>query len=202
MPLVYYRSHDEMEVALWEAEESLAFFKHSLEEQDFNTDAGRAINHPEKKLQWYASRYLLCRIFPQAIQLYRKGKPYLFNGPRISFSHSRYTVAVLLSQKNTGVDIQWIDPKLRIVSTRFTDETEIAKIGSPDDLRALSLIWSVKEAVYKTYGTDLPFKDIHIISFDALSGETIVHVSKKGQFFSHRVASYFPGDLALAYLID
>jgi len=202
MPLIYYRSHDEMEVALWEAEESLDYFKHSLEEQDFNIDAGRAINHPEKKLQWYASRFLLCRIFPQAIQLYRKGKPYLFNGPRISFSHSRRTVAVLLSQKNTGVDIQWIDPKLRIVAPRFTDETEIAKIKSTDDLRALSLIWSVKEAVFKTYGTELPFRDIEIKNFDALSGETMVSVKKKGQNIPHRVASHFPGDLALAYLID
>ena len=94
MPLVYYRSVKGAEVALWNASESTEFFRDSLQKQDFPMNPVEKIKHPEKAHQWYASRYLLCEIYPEAIQIYRDQKPFLLNGPEISFSHSQKHVAV------------------------------------------------------------------------------------------------------------
>lgn len=202
MPLKYYRSHAGSEVALWEAEEPLSFFSDALRKQEFPTAPGAEIKHPEKILQWYASRYLLCEIYPEAIQLYADRKPYLFNGPEMSFSHSKYTVAVMISNKTTGIDIQWNDPKLKTISSRYTDESEVKNIQAKSEIHALSLIWAVKEAVFKKYGTGMPFKDIHIINHDPIADECAVSVNRNGMTISHRLATPYLEELALAYLIE
>ncbi len=202
MPLKYYRSHAGSEVALWEAEEPLSFFAEALHEQEFPTAPGSEIKHPEKVLQWYASRYLLCEVYPEAIQLYADRKPYLFNGPEISFSHSKRTVAVMISNKTTGIDIQWNDSKLKIISSRFTDLSEVKKVQAKSEIHALSLIWAVKEAVFKKYGTGLAFKDIHLLKHDPIADECSVAIKRMGESITHRLATPFLDDLALAYLIE
>lgn len=202
MPLIYYRSYAGAEVALWEAEERLEFFKSALISQEFPVREGEEIRHPEKALQWYASRYLLSVMFPQAIQTYKERKPQLLNGPEISFSHSKTTVAVMLSQMSTGIDIQWSDPKLLHIMPRFTDQWECGLVQGKDALIVLALVWAVKEAVFKKYGTGLPFRDIRITHYDPIADETRVVINRDGKEIKHRLATPYLGDLALAYLIE
>jgi phosphopantetheinyl transferase len=202
MPLSYYRSYAGAEVALWKADEPLDFFRKALVDQAFPVDPGDAIKHPEKALQWYASRYLLTVMFPQAIQTYAHRKPQLFNGPEISFSHSKTTVAVMLSQKASGIDIQWADPKLELIMPKFTTLNECGMVQGKDPIEVLALIWAVKEAVFKRYVTGLPFKDIRIMRHDPIADLTKVRVRRGEKDVEHLLATPYLGDLALAYLIE
>jgi 4'-phosphopantetheinyl transferase len=151
MPLSYYRSHLNCEVTLWEITEESSFFRERLIQEGFPTELGDAIARPEKALQWYASRFLLITSHPAAIDFYKERKPHLFNGPKISFSHSDKIVGVMLSQKNAGLDVQVFNEKLKRIKEKFTNSQELSRIKAPTELAALSLTWSIKEAVFKYY---------------------------------------------------
>jgi len=190
------------EVALWRADEETNFFKNTLISQDFPIDAGARISHPEKAHQWYASRYLLCRIYPDAIQVYHERKPYLFNGPEISFSHSKDVVAVQISQYKAGIDVQWADPKLKIISNRFLCPDDLKNTPSKDEIISLSIIWSIKEAVFKYYGTGLSFKNIEIEAFDPVSDTALAIANRAGERHRHKLVVDYIDGMSLAYLIE
>ncbi len=202
MPLVYYRSHNGVEVALWKATETVEFFREKLREHDFSTAEGDAIPRPEKALQWYASRFLMVEVFPAAIPYHRQRKPHLLNGPGISLSHSGLVVGVLLTEGVAGLDVQNFTEKLERIRTKYTDEEEIGRVDAEDRLAALALVWSVKEAVFKCYGTLLPFKDISIIDHDTVRDEIIVEGVRLGEPFRHTLAADFLDDMAVAYVLE
>ncbi len=201
MPLIFYRSHTDVEVALWKATESLDFFREKLQEHEFDAEDGDAIAHPEKALQWFASRYLLVEVFPAAIPFYKSRKPHLLNGPGISLSHSNDVVGVLLSTGLAGLDVQVFTSKLERILRKFTDDDEVARMGMEDRIAALALIWSVKEAVFKCYGTELPFKDIRITKHDMLRDRVQVEGQRRGRPFQHVLATKFLDDMAVAYVL-
>ena len=202
MPLAYYRSHNGVEVALWRVTESVDFFRGKLREHDFSTVEGDAIQRPEKALQWYASRFLMVEVFPAAIPYHQERKPYLFNGPGISLSHSADIVGVLLSKGRAGLDVQHFSEKLERIRTKFTDEEEIGRIDADSRLAELALVWTVKEAVFKCYGTLLPFKDIRITDHDTIRDEITVEGRRLGKPFRHTLAAEFLDDVAVAYVLE
>ena len=202
MPLIYYRSMHNAEVALWRADEETVFFKDSLIEQDFPIDAAEQISHPEKAHQWYASRYLLCRIYPAAIQMYHDRKPYLYNGPEISFSHSKDVVAVKISQYKSGIDVQWPDPKLKIISNRFLSPNDMKNTPTKVEIISLSIIWSIKEAVFKYYGTGLAFKNIEIESYDPVSDTALALATREGKTKRHKLVVDYIDGMSLAYVVE
>lgn len=202
MPLFLYKSLDNAEIAVWKATEDEGYFKNKLEAQHFPIDLGEKINHPEKRKQWYASRYLLCEIFPGAIQLYRQRKPYLYNGPEISFSHSQNMVALILSSFKSGIDIQGKDSKLERIAPKFVNPNDLKAISIGDYGFQLCTIWSIKEAMFKYYGTELPFKQISIKAFNPISGRAIVEVTRHDQQHTHAIGVMNLGDFTMAYVIE
>ncbi len=202
MPLVFYSLEYNSEVALWEATESDAFFQNSLEQQGYPSEALRQIKHVEKRLQWLASRYLLCKIYPEAIQQYMGRQPVLFNGPHISLSHSANNVAVVLSHNKAGIDIQVFSQKLERISMKFTNEHEVKLTGVENRVKSLSIIWSIKEAVFKKYETGLPFHDIRLIDCNLADGTAHVQLSYGGQNHHHTIVVKLLDKLSLAYLVD
>ena len=201
MPLIYYRSVEGAEAALWKATEETGFFREELRKQGFPLEPALRIRHPEKVHQWYASRYLLCHLFPEAIQGYRENKPYLFNGPEVSFSHSRDCVAVIVSEFPSGIDVQWADPKLEKIAGKFLNLAELDVIPADDLLVKLSIIWSVKEAVFKRFGTEMPFKDIALTAYDPVSDTAMAEALRKGKKSIHRLIVDYIGGMSLAYIV-
>ncbi|NEN23974.1 4'-phosphopantetheinyl transferase superfamily protein [Cryomorpha ignava] len=202
MPLLYYRSLQNAEIALWKATEHSDFFRDNLKEQDFPTDQVEQIHHPEKIHQWYASRFLLCRIYPAAIQLYSQRKPYLFNGPEISFSHSQDVVAVQISHYKSGIDVQWADPKLKVISARFLNDMDMETVKTSDEIISLSIIWSIKEAVFKYYGTGLTFKHIEVKHYDPVSDTALAVANRNGEKQTHKLIVDYIDGMSLAYVIE
>jgi len=83
-----------------------------------------------------------------------EGRPALKNSSlNISISHSNELVAVYLSQKNIGIDVENLGRKIEKVATRFLSENEIKFAEKQEDLRAVMIFfWSAKEAVFKCAG--------------------------------------------------
>jgi len=202
MPLHYYRSHLDCEVTLWKINEEAAYFREKLVMEGFPTAAGDAIARPEKALQWYASRFLLITSHPGAIDFYLERKPHLYNGPKISFSHSDKIVGVMLSQKNAGLDVQVFDEKLERIKDKFTTSREIQHIKAPTELAALSLTWSIKEAVFKYYGTGVPFKTVLIENHNPVTNIVQVSLLRHGKSHAHKLFGDFLDDMSLAYVLE
>lgn len=208
MPLLLYKSELNTEIAVWKATEELSFYKEQLELHHFPVDRADEIKHPEKVRQWFASRYLLCEIFPGAIQLYTKRKPVLFNGPEISFSHSANLVAVMLSSFKSGIDIQVNTPKLEVIERKFVNPQDLLPFegemrDSTNDISKMSIlckIWAIKEAVFKLYVTELPFKDIYIEYINLDKKIATVKVKRKGELMTHSIGLVDVNGVTLAYV--
>lgn len=202
MPLLLYKSLKNAEVAVWKATETLEFYQTELASHHFPTERASGIKHPEKLRQWYASRYLLCEIFPGAIQSYLDRKPVLLNGPEVSFSHSGDVVAVMLSSFQTGIDVQQYDAKLEKIAPRFLNPEDAHPFNGFEYLAMLVHIWAIKEAIFKRYVTELPFKDIYIEDLDTIKDVAQVRVERKGETFSHQVAILHIDQMAVAYVLE
>ncbi len=202
MPLHYYRSHSNCEVTLWKITEEASYFRNKLIDEGFPTEVGDGIVRPEKALQWYASRFLLITSHPAAIDFYKERKPYLLNGPKISFSHSDNVVGLMLSQKNAGLDVQVFNEKLKKIKEKFTTREELERVKAPSELGALSLTWSIKEAVFKYYGTGVPFKTVVIENHDPVSNSVKVSLPRQDGIAVHTLFADFLDDLSLAYVLE
>jgi len=202
MPLHYYRSHDSCEVILWRIEENLDFFRERLVKEGFPTAQGDSIKHAEKAIQWFASRYLLIETHPAAIDYYIRRKPYLRYGPKISFSHSGENVGVLFSKSDSGLDLQIFDEKLIRIKEKFTTGKEIMLVKAQSEIASLALIWSIKEAIFKRYGTGVPFLSIEILEYDAIGNKAIAQLNKDENVIIHRLQVDLIGDMSLAYVLE
>lgn len=201
MPLLYYRSFEKAEVALWKTEETTDFYRSELDKQEFPTALGEAIRHPEKRHQWFASRYLLCEIYPAAIQLYRNQMPFLLNGPQVSFSHSRDAVGIMIAENHAGIDLQYPDTKLEKIAPKFLHDADEKIFVAMPRLERLTCIWAVKEAVFKVFGSGLPFRDIEITAYDPVKDQVVVRVTRNAELHQFTLILVFINKLVLAYLL-
>jgi phosphopantetheinyl transferase len=165
MPIFYQQDIDQStKLAIWKIEESEDFFLSNVPVQ-------RNITHPHKRLQHLAGRYLLQYLFPgfpvALIKVADTLKPFLENESfHFSISHCGDFAAVIVSRdKRVGVDIEIPDPKVGRIKNKFLHLDEMkeadfltAKIlrnrsftegihGT--ELKALTVLWSSKEAIYK-----------------------------------------------------
>lgn len=187
---------------MWQAEEGLSYFAEALAAAGVSAAAGMAVKHPEKRKQWLASRHLLEMLFPGAVQYYRGRKPYLLSGPFLSFSHSGNLAGVMLSRSPAGLDVQFPDKKLRRIAAKFTDADEPKRVDRGDEILSLTVIWAVKEAVFKTYGTLLPFRDIRILAYDAERGCCRAEIFRKGRHHTHSIAVRECAGAVVAFLTE
>lgn len=86
------------------------------------------------------------------------GKPHLRDGTYISITHSYIFAGIALSQFPVGIDIELQRPKITQIARKFCGyEWEYL---DADDVRRLTLIWCIKEGLYKLFAkTGLSFKD-------------------------------------------
>lgn len=90
------------------------------------------------------------------------GKPHLQNGTHISISHSHGFSVIILSNRNIGIDLEMRREKIEIIAHKFADEefVYLAKENKADYISKLTVIWGVKEAVFKVRNeVGISFKD-------------------------------------------
>jgi phosphopantetheinyl transferase len=167
MPIFFQQDIDgDTKLAVWKIEE---------EEPFFNVPLQREITHPHKRLQHLAGRYLLRYLFPafplELIKVADTRKPYLEDEAfHFSISHcSDFAAAIVSRNKRVGVDIEVPTAKVDRIKNKFLHADELAFVdghgqvndhrgvngGDGQPVKQLTLLWSVKEAVFKwwSYGS-------------------------------------------------
>ena len=95
------------------------------------------------------------------------GKPYIAGGPHFSLSHCKEAIAVAISDRPVGIDIESIRPAKEELIARVMSEEEKRKVGNEKQQagrdRMFTRLWTQKEAILKAQGTG-------ILSFEQLQG--------------------------------
>lgn len=157
---------DHAEYAIWKIEEDCDFFLSQLILSDWEQKYHDGIQHPARKLQWVASRYLLKYLMntTEFVELLfdDHGKPFITNFDlKLSLSHSPgYAAAIISQEYEVGIDIEEQHRNMEELKNKFLSKEEIDKIGEEERMKKLLLYWSAKEVIYKIYGKrKLEFKD-------------------------------------------
>ena len=81
----------------------------------------------------------------------KNGKPHLKDGKKISITHSFIFSALVISDKEVGIDIEKNREKIKIIQHKFVN-LERGFINTHDALvDQLTVIWGAKESLYKIY---------------------------------------------------
>lgn len=88
------------------------------------------------------------------------GKPHLKDGSFISITHSFIFSAIIVSKNPVGIDIEKQRNKITLIAQKFIDyEFQYLKKESDLYIRKLTVIWCIKESLYKLFATPgLSFK--------------------------------------------
>jgi phosphopantetheinyl transferase len=184
MSLFYQQDINETtRLGVWKIEEDIPFFLAQV-------PLHREITHPHKKLQHLAGRYLLKFLFPdfpyELIRIADTRKPFLHNEQyHFSISHSGdYAAAIVSSTQRVGVDVELYSNKVMKVLHKFLSPSEHELINgrasSPFIME--TLMWSVKESVFKWHGNGgVDFREhIHIKAFGTSAVQDLLKISFKG----------------------
>ena len=159
MGIIKKYTENNCQIAIWDLKESLT----ELLKLGARFDSSN-IKTEKRKKDFLVSRLLLNELDPnQQISYNSNGAPEILNGKHISISHSKNLVAIIISDKKIGLDIEYISEKPLKLSSKFNTR------NSQQDLtkEKATLIWCCKEAVFKwhqKWGVDF-IKDITITKF-------------------------------------
>jgi phosphopantetheinyl transferase len=107
------------------------------------------------------------------------GKPHLTDGRQISITHSFNFSAVIISDFIVGIDVEKQREKISIIAHKFVDyEFSYLKEVDKDYIKKLTIIWCVKESLYKLFCTPgLSFKaHCLVIPFNITDAETVAWI--------------------------
>lgn len=151
MPLYRDFSNDDTTIWLWKYDASETLDEAELLEVE-NFEKVKNY-HPQKKIEVLMVRQMLQKLKPNTKILYHERQPYLSpeDGVQISITHSFPFAAIALSSKKIGIDIERFKEKIRRVQDKFLFEEEAVFIPKNDDIKFLTIIWSLKESLYKLH---------------------------------------------------
>lgn len=119
------------------------------------------------------------------------GKPHLKDGKQISITHSFEFSGVIISDSAVGIDIEKQRPLITNIASKFVDyEFEYLNKQAHNYVNKLTVIWCIKESLYKLFATPgLSFRQhILVIPFtieDASTVSWIDYNQKKHRYDTH-----------------
>jgi phosphopantetheinyl transferase len=107
------------------------------------------------------------------IQYNEFGKPFLNDGKFMSISHDKNFVGLIIQESEVGLDIQTAEERVHRIASKFCNTTELAQFHSTEEITA---IWCTKEAIFKFFGTGVPFAEsITVTAIDWDSEEILAN---------------------------
>ena len=93
------------------------------------------------------------------------GKPHLKDGKHISISHSFTFSGIAISDSEIGIDIEKQRDKISIIAHKFVDyEFDYLDKEASNYIRKLTVIWCIKESLYKLFATPgMLFRDHFLV---------------------------------------
>ncbi|MFM2226024.1 MAG: hypothetical protein RJA07_2226 [Bacteroidota bacterium] len=143
-------------IVLWYITEPLSFFENIM--TNWGDDYVK-IKAENRKLQYAASRYATSLLtFNNDASQIKKGefnRPFLQNpNEHISISHDGNWAAVAIGKQQVGVDVFCMQARVLRIADKFINADEKIILeqniqSEPDKILYYSLLWSIKEAVFK-----------------------------------------------------
>jgi 4'-phosphopantetheinyl transferase len=110
-----------------------------------------------RRREWLGTRLLLHHQGIGQLQFLANGKPVIPRGG-LSISHCKGSVAVVTSEVAIGLDIQEPTEQILAIRSKFCSSQEWSWLESHEEVvRALTIVWSVKESIYKYWGEQVDF---------------------------------------------
>lgn len=194
MPLYRDFSNDTATILLWKYDEQEELDPSELLEKE-NFDKIKDY-HPTKVKELLLVRKILKSVLPHHQILYKEREPYLFPQDfEISVTHSFPYAALAISKNKIGIDIEPFNDKIVRIQHKFLDEKESAFIEKEHEVAYLTIIWSLKESLYKIHHSNYWSLKKHYevkpfrldFPFDI---KCRVHDEKVSDLFSARVAFF------------
>ncbi|WP_339751585.1 4'-phosphopantetheinyl transferase superfamily protein [uncultured Winogradskyella sp.] len=132
------------------------------------------------------------------------GKPHLKDGKHISITHSFTFSGVIVSDKEVGIDIEKQRDKIGIIAKKFVDyEFDYLDKTSEDYIRKLTIIWGIKESLYKLFATPgMLFKDhFLVIPFMLEDVSTVAWIDYKSKKYRYNTAFLEFEEFTCAYVV-
>ena len=161
---------------------------------DFEIQKLESINHPLKKLEFAASRFLKHHRFENKLINYDEtGAPLVDNGPFISLSHTKKHVALAFCDEfRIGVDIETISEKSILTQRRFITEKE-KQLFKTSDSHDMTLLWSLKETMYKLSDRNELLFQQHLLIEERNDNNFTGKVLHKSGFITYNLTAFtFP----------
>lgn len=206
MPLFYQQDINQTTRAgIWHLTETEDFFLAKV-------PLTREITHPYKRLQHLGGRFLLPFLFPDfphaAIEIASTRKPFLASEQyHFSISHcGDYAAAIVSSNQQVGIDIEIITERVHKIKHKFLHPEEQAFAASyplDQQTRLLTLLWSVKEAMFKWWGRgDIDFSEVLWIDPFMMQDRGIVQAmfQKPGHLYPLQLQYRFKNDLVYVWV--
>ncbi|MEO6347422.1 MAG: 4'-phosphopantetheinyl transferase superfamily protein [Aquaticitalea sp.] len=111
------------------------------------------------------------------------GKPHLRDGKYISITHSFTFSGIIVSDQKVGIDIEKQREKITIIAHKFVDyEFAYLNKQAEDFIKKLTVIWCIKESLYKLFATPgMLFREhFFVIPFMLDDGETVAWIDYEG----------------------
>lgn len=184
MGLVKIWSENNCQFGLWKTVETIEELEAILPSYYIKN-----VSNEKRKKEILVVRILLQQMIPKAILTYDlNGAPKINSNKQISISHSHGWVAIGISEKRIGLDLEKISGKALRIAQKFSlDYFSSADIAT--------LHWCCKEAIYKWHQLgNIDFKDdIHILPFALATEGKIQATFRKSKIvlYYKRINSFF-----------
>ena len=186
MPLFKTINHDvSTTILIWKIAESFSELFNEVqlnEKSKLRLNAMKSLLH---QLAFLSVRKLLQEIGYSDFDLYYDefGKPHLKDGKHISITHSHEFAALIIGNQKVGIDIEMQREKIKKIADKFIDYEfhYLNKEDSQDYLRKLTVIWGVKESIFKIRNEPgISFKNnIKVNSFQMQGKEVLAWLQTK-----------------------
>ena len=203
MPIIrIIKPNDNTVVGIWKITETIDDLSKLVTLSSKSKELLKTRKSSIHKLQFLSVRAILIELgYADDNLSYQDSAPILDDSKKISISHSNLFSCVIISNLKVGIDVQEINHRISTIAKKFIGyETSYLNI---DEIKKLSIIWNIKESIYKTANIiGLDYK-IHllVIPFNLEDNFTYAWIIYKN--LKERYASYFftIENYSFAYLI-
>ena len=194
MPLYRDLSDDHATILLWKySEEDDLNPELLLEKENFEKVKDY---HPTKLKELLLVRKILKSVLPEHKILYNEREPVLFPKDfEISVTHSFPYAALAISKHKIGIDIEPFNSKIKRIQHKFLEATEAGFIEKEKEIAYLTVIWSLKESLYKIHHSNywslkqnykvesFDLKNLHKINCSVYDDDNCDRFSARVEFF-------------------
>lgn len=133
------------------------------------------------------------------------GKPHLKDDKYISITHSFNFSAIIIGNKEVGIDVERQRNKILKIAHKFTPIEEYRTMANEDALvRKLTIVWCAKESLYKSFAEkSVSFlQNIYVEEFDLGVSRTTATVTYRGKQKSYCIDFFEFENFTCAYTTE